>query len=121
MTPPFLTVLNGLSKSKSHLKEKVTPVLNNTQEAFIVHRHSPTPMLLQQHHTCTHPPRTSVQKHCSQTHKPIPKSFILKKQCEKKDSSAARSYVQEKIADQFIVGDRHFLAQVPAHPDGEGP
>ena len=28
MTPPFLTVLNGLSKSKSHLKEKVTPVFN---------------------------------------------------------------------------------------------
>ena len=25
MTPPFLTVLNGLSKSKSHLQEKVTP------------------------------------------------------------------------------------------------
>ena len=29
MTPRFLTVLNGLSKSKSHLKEKVTPVFNN--------------------------------------------------------------------------------------------
>ena len=28
MTPRFLTVLNGLSKSKSHLKEKVTPVFN---------------------------------------------------------------------------------------------
>ena len=26
MTPRFLTVLNGLSKSKSHLQEKVTPV-----------------------------------------------------------------------------------------------
>ena len=26
MTPPFLTVSNGLSKSKSHLQEKVTPV-----------------------------------------------------------------------------------------------
>ena len=25
MTPPFLIVLNGLSKSKSHLQEKVTP------------------------------------------------------------------------------------------------
>ena len=30
MTPPFLTVLNGLSKSKSHLKEKVTPVFNTS-------------------------------------------------------------------------------------------
>ena len=26
----FLTVLNGLSKSKSHLKEKVTPVFNTS-------------------------------------------------------------------------------------------
>ena len=30
MTPRFLTVLNGLSKSKSHLKEKVTPVFNTS-------------------------------------------------------------------------------------------
>ena len=30
MTPPFLTVLTGLSNSKSHLKEKVTPVFNTS-------------------------------------------------------------------------------------------
>ena len=32
MRPRFLTVLNGLSKSKSHLKEKVTPVFNSLAE-----------------------------------------------------------------------------------------
>ena len=30
MTPRFLTVLNGLSKSKSHLKEKVALVFNTS-------------------------------------------------------------------------------------------
>ena len=35
MTPRFLTVLNGLSKSKSHLKEKVTPVFNTPWQSFL--------------------------------------------------------------------------------------
>ena len=35
MTPPFSNMLNGLSQSKSHLKEKVTPVFYTPWQSFL--------------------------------------------------------------------------------------